>query len=138
MKPNTRIDNFLAKIAGDPDANTAMKPRSPEEYYLNQIAENGGGGGGGSTGGGVLVVGLDPQTGALDKTWQEINDAPLAIVKNEAGNILSGFVMQTQAVEGVGYMVAVAFFEAAGDEVSMALAPYGATTADGYPQAMNP
>ena len=47
MKPNTRIDNFLAKIAGDPDANEAMIPRSPEEYYLDQIAQNGGSGGGG-------------------------------------------------------------------------------------------
>ena len=33
------------------------------------------GGGGGSGGGGVLVVHADADTGALDKTWQEIHDA---------------------------------------------------------------
>ena len=73
MKPNTRIDNFLAKIAGDPDANEAMIPRSPEEYYLDQIAQNGGGGGGGgglptptaSDVGAGLVVKKVPVEGAV-------------------------------------------------------------------------
>lgn len=72
MKPNTRIDNFLAKIAGDPDANEAMVPRSPEEYYLDQIAQNGGGGGGGSDSSVLVVHDVD---GTLDKTWKELWDA---------------------------------------------------------------
>ena len=38
-----------------------------------------GGGGGGSSGGGVLVV-YDVE-GTLDKTWQEIFDADLAVIK---------------------------------------------------------
>lgn len=40
--------------------------------------ENGAGGGGGS-GGGVLVV--NEVDGSLDKTWQEIHDADIAILK---------------------------------------------------------
>lgn len=74
MLPLTREDNFLAKIAGDPDADESMKPRTRKEYFLNQIAENGGGGGGG-TGGGVLIVNMDEDTFTLDKTWQEITNA---------------------------------------------------------------
>lgn len=31
MKPKTRLDNFLAKIAGDPDADTSMEPKSLKE-----------------------------------------------------------------------------------------------------------
>ena len=46
MKPKTRLDNFLAKIAKDPDADSSMEPKSREEHYLNKIAENGGSGSG--------------------------------------------------------------------------------------------
>lgn len=35
----------------------------------------GSGGGGGGSGGGFLKVGINPETGALDKTWKEIYDA---------------------------------------------------------------
>lgn len=68
MLPLTRLENWLAMIAGDADADEAMKPRTREEkylakiagvdittpeprtrkeHYLNVIAEHGGGGGGG-------------------------------------------------------------------------------------------
>ena len=45
MKPLTRKEFFMAKAAGQtvPD----IEPITREEYFLNQIAENGGGGGGG-------------------------------------------------------------------------------------------
>ena len=49
MKPKTRLDNFLAKIAKDPEADTSMEPKSREEHYLNKIAENGGSGSAGYT-----------------------------------------------------------------------------------------
>lgn len=45
-----------------------------------------GGGGGGSSGGGVLVVNVDEDTGALDKTWQEIHDASFAVIKTTDSN----------------------------------------------------
>ena len=42
MKPLTRIENFLAKIAGNPAANAEMKPRTRKEYFLNEIAAGSG------------------------------------------------------------------------------------------------
>lgn len=133
MKPNTRIDNFLAKIAGDPDANTAMKPRSPEEYYLNQIAENGGGGGGGD----VVVVHDD---GALDKTWQEIYDAMAA------GNIVVAvFVDKEAGTLGFGIFTELASEEAQYDCFALASSVdnvivwhYATDSADGHPAYVDP
>lgn len=40
MKPKTRFENFLAKIAGDKEAKD-IAPRTRVEHYLNEIAENG-------------------------------------------------------------------------------------------------
>ena len=40
MKPLTRKEAFLAKIAGEP---VDIEPMTREEIYLNKIAENGGG-----------------------------------------------------------------------------------------------
>lgn len=42
------------------------------------------GGNGGGSGGGVLVV--TDTDGTLDKTWQEIHDAPVAVVHRGAGD----------------------------------------------------
>lgn len=53
MKPLKRIEHFLAKIAGDSSAKE-LTPKTRDEYYLNEIAENGGGSGGG--GGNVLTL----------------------------------------------------------------------------------
>lgn len=39
MKPFTRKENFLAKIAGDSDANELMKPKTRSESFLDKIAE---------------------------------------------------------------------------------------------------
>lgn len=49
------------------------------------LAKTFGGGGGGSSGGGVLEISVDDDTGALNKTWQEIHDASLAVLKNSYG-----------------------------------------------------
>lgn len=46
-----------------------IKPGIPTPAWPDE------GGGGGGTGGGALVVHIDVQTSALDKTWQEIYDA---------------------------------------------------------------
>lgn len=49
---------------------------------LQSLLFSGGGSGGGSGGdGGVLVV--HDEDGTLDKTWKEIRDAPLAVLKFE-------------------------------------------------------
>ena len=66
MKPQSNVENLLAKIAGDPSAET-VTPKNMKEYYLKEIAENGSGSGGD---GGVFVV--NETLGELDKTYAEI------------------------------------------------------------------
>ncbi len=39
MKPKTRLEWFLAKIAGDSDATGSLTPRTRREYYLKEIAD---------------------------------------------------------------------------------------------------
>lgn len=56
------------------------------EYVLDRVngwVEPGSGGGGGGSGALVVNAAIDQETGSytLDKTWQELNDATLAIVK---------------------------------------------------------
>ena len=41
-----------------------------------------GGGGGGGSDANILVTHPDPDTGILDKTWQEIRDADIAFIKD--------------------------------------------------------
>lgn len=68
-------------------------------YYIPLVATpqiGGGGGGGGGFTGGVLVVGLNIETGALDKTWQEIHDAAQ-----------NGVVCWLQPNGGVAYLTAL-------------------------------
>ena len=76
--PENRREEYLNNIATG-SGEIPPYPENREEQYLDAIAKNGGGGGG--SGGGVLVVGLDMQTGVLDKTWQEIHDADFAVLK---------------------------------------------------------
>ena len=77
LTPITRKETFLAKAGGQNVVTPT--PITREETFLQAIIDNGSGGGGG--GGGVLVVGMDMQTLTLDKTWNEINSAPFAVIK---------------------------------------------------------
>lgn len=68
MKPLTRLENFLAKIAGDPDAKMDMKPKTRKEMYLDAIASGGGSGGGGSVEPLIVEIGtVDGQEGTFMK-----------------------------------------------------------------------
>lgn len=69
--PQSRSEQYLNAIATGDNSGLPEYPQSRMEQYLEAIAQNGGG----SSGGGVLAVHVDGSTGALDKTWQEINDA---------------------------------------------------------------
>ena len=63
MKPLTRKEIFLAKIAGE---DIDIEPLTREEVFLNQIAESGGGGGGGGGGSAVICEGdYDIETEAM-------------------------------------------------------------------------
>ena len=97
-------------------------------------------GGGGSGGGGVLAVGATTSetTATLDKTWQEIADAPCAVLILEDGE--SGIVtrlplLRTWQAENVYTARFVMFAEAAGIELSVAYWEFATDSADGYPSA---
>ena len=94
MKPKTRLDNFLAKIAGDPEADTSMEPKSREEHYLNKIAENSGSGSGGTSN--AFTMTLTPVNNnsmsvfTVNKSYSEIrqaviNNSPFIIVMEYGG-----------------------------------------------------
>ena len=40
MQPKTALQNCLANIAGDPDAVAGVSAKTPEQYYLQEIAKN--------------------------------------------------------------------------------------------------
>lgn len=77
---------------------------------------------------GILVVnitGTSQQT-VLDKTWQEIHDATLAIVKDvEGGQVRTYFVYDTYSVDGTYY---VSFTSYNTTET------YNSSSPTGYPQ----
>lgn len=68
------------------------------------------GGGGGSSSGGVLVVHEDPETGALDKTWQEIADSDLCIM-NYYGSKMIQYGTSTPIGQGKFKVLFWDFFE---------------------------
>ena len=81
--------------------------------------------GGGSGGGDVLVV--SDTNGTLDKTWQEMHDAPVVVIYKENG--MRSFLFSTIVSEITGYSC---IFIMLGDD---GLVPtiYSAESADGYP-----
>jgi hypothetical protein len=88
---------------------------------INKAAPKSGGGG---SGGGVLVV--TDTDGTLDKTWQEIHDAPFAVLVNERDGYKGCAMLSYMSIEGRAepYSYNVTF----GDD-----ATYTASSADGYP-----
>lgn len=78
LTPNNREEFWLQGMV---EGQTTLEPNKRREYWYKEIVDAIGSGGGGGTGGGVLVVGMDMQTMTLDKTWNEINSAPFAVVR---------------------------------------------------------
>ena len=75
MKPQTRRENFIAKIAGDKDAiQMTPDPNDRMEGWLNAIAENGGGG----------AVGI-----VCDLTFEMRESAPIITATMTAGELWS-------------------------------------------------
>ena len=74
IEPVSRIEQYLDRMAngGSGDLPT---PVSRIEQYLNQIALGGGSGGGGGGGSDTVILHLDFDTWAFDKTWNEIKTA---------------------------------------------------------------
>lgn len=80
-------------------------------------------------GGGMLVANMDPNTGELDKTWQEIYDAPFCIIKINDNAVFS-FVINKIAEY---YLSAYAF-----DGENMQFLAFATNAADGYPSLQEP
>lgn len=109
-------------------------PYTRTEMYLDEIARNGGGGGGGSTGGGVLVLHMDNDTGALDKTWQEIYDGLLDgivfVLPSNVGSeeepaselyiVTTAYLSGDYKVEGVAGMNRLDFFASSANDYPVA------------------
>jgi len=87
-----------------------------------------------ASGGGVLVVGVtvDGSTGTLTNTWQEIHDAPIAVVNMPSGDRkVLAICTETNHAGDDDYQVGVTAMSYP-DNVRLA---FGATSADGYPSA---
>lgn len=93
------------------------------KQMLQAIAEGGGGGGG------MLVANMAPNTGELDKTWQEIYDAPFCIIKINDNAVFS-FVINKIAEY---YLSAYAF-----DGEDMKFLAFATNAPDGYPTLQEP
>lgn len=89
MKPITRLENFLAKIAKDPDAKD-LTPKTRKEYYLNEIAAGGGGGG-------------DEFVVTFTKSAGEVRSADHTYAEIEAA-IDAGKTVVAHATSGGGYV----------------------------------
>lgn len=153
MNPITRVEMFLNAAAGNEQA--LPDPVTREEVFLKAIveAQSGGGGGlpsvsdadngkvltvvdgawspadSGSSGGGVLVVHQNADTGALDKTWQEIHDAPFSVmyVAGDEGSAHAPIV--ATEVDGSDYRV----FVLIKDGEVLGYLPAVTDSANGYP-----
>lgn len=113
-----------------------MEPITRVEKYLSEIAENtrnGGGSGGGGSESNVLIVNLNAETMGLDKTWQEINDADIAVIIHEYSDDelyskSKAYVTATMPSER-GYMV----YATTSSASSAMILTLVAEIADGYP-----
>ena len=126
LTPITRKETFLAKVGGQNVVTPT--PITREETFLQDIIDNGSGGGGG-TGGGVLVCTKDTQSGALDKTWNEIASSSFAIIKSamEGATFIHNVSIIFSDDEGYG----VGAFNYYGQDIDYEM--YIANSADGYP-----
>jgi hypothetical protein len=94
-------------------------------------------GGGGSSGGGVLVVNVileGEEDATMDKTWQEIYDAPFSVARVQTGQT-SVMLCQIYAIrqQDSEYSVSVILPTAAGASVNFADMKFSAVSANDYP-----
>lgn len=87
-----------------------------------------------ATGGGVLVVNVtvDGNTGTLDHTWQEIHDAPIAVIKMPNDGEVKTLAICTGMTHAGDDYVLDATLMAYPENVRI---EFDATSADGYPSA---
>jgi len=125
LTPITRTETFLAKAGGQ--SVETPTPITREETFLQAIIDIGSGGGGG---GGALIATLNMQTMALDKTWNEINNADIAYISvSDGGGIIMMFVSLINHA-ALGYFVGAVGIH---PEAGVTAFQFVADSADGYP-----
>jgi hypothetical protein len=118
LTPATRIEAYLAKIAGEDIITPEVKTRI--EYYLNEIAQNGGGGGAGlpavteADNGKILGV-VGGEWDKMDKGWNVTNiyntfveEQTVAVTSD--GSYNGGVILnpsENELVEGQTYTVVI-------------------------------
>ena len=126
LTPNNREEHWLQGMV---DGETTLEPNKRREYWYKEIVDAIGSGGGGG-GGGVLVVGLNPQTMTLDKTWQEIHDAPCAVIKMPTNTGTKTLYLRTVDLgSDDAYILDFIMF----NDTEHSIVPFVAFSADGYP-----
>ena len=101
----------LSKLADKVDASGSGTGGKADFYdvvsnSLARISENyNGSGGGGGTGGGALIVHSNDDTGALDKTWQEIKNAydagsVVMLQFDDGSEYITDYLHKIQSVKG--------------------------------------
>ena len=88
-----------------------------------------GNGGGGSGSGDVLVVNVVSATYSLDQTWQDIFDAPYAIIVSAEEDTRANYYIDFMTIDNGKYTVK-AFMIVAG---AVREITFAADSADGYP-----
>ena len=98
-----------------------------------------GGGGGGSSGGGVLVVNVIPggeesETMTMDKTWQEIYDAPFSVARVQTGptSAMLCQIYNTRQQDSE-YSVSIIVTTGEGQSLNFTSRTFNAESANDYP-----
>lgn len=97
-----------------------------DEEWLEFAGSGGGGGQGGSN---VLVVNCNASTYTLDKTWQEIHDAPFAVIMIQQNS--NKMVFYIASITSIDSAYSVAAFSEGGDAIGETI--FVTDSADGYP-----
>lgn len=131
LTPTDREEHFFKAMVDAADGSTPeeLEPTERREHWYKEIIDAIKAGGGGS-GGGVLEVTVDWDTanGTLNKTWQEIADAPMATFKEDGYTYFCVLAKQIGAQYGVIF-ASVNTSSMAWDSRYL----FVASSADGYP-----
>lgn len=130
LTPKNRKEEWLEGLV---QHETTLTPKNRPEAWMKEIIDASGGGGGGT---GVLVATMD-ENGVLDKTWQEIHDAPFTVTYVDRYSLRAfGFVSYTNISNNLDrYDVCFTAVQDVGGTPTLLNTVLTTNSADGYPAA---